>query len=805
MSATEVQATFDCFSRELLEYDALREIVRRFTGSPGGRALLDELAPSTDLAWIENALAETAEAIAYLDRARDSKAGAPGRIRFSDLPDVREAAARVRIEGAVLDGRELFDLSLLLHRAMEARESLASSGGRLQALVRDLPDLRPLLRPIEGRILPDGNVADDASPELARLRRDRLRQQSAIQESLQRFVQSHRDDGVMQESYVTVRNDRFVVPVVSNRRGRVDGVIHGASGSGQTLFIEPMETIELNNQLVRISEEEAREVHRILREITAVLRQAGPAVPAAIESLTRLDLIFAKADFAIAFDCAIPKVTATGARLLRIRSARHPLLADLFRREKRSVVPVHIELDEGSRTLLITGPNTGGKTVAMKTVGLFALMAQSGLPLPCSEATLPVFDEVLADIGDNQSIAESLSSFSAHVRRLREILDAASMSSLALLDELGRATDPEEGGALGVAVVDRLRRTGAFTLASTHLMALKVYGATTPGVVNGSMGFDEQTLMPTYVLQTGAPGRSAGLAIAGRLGLPPDLIADARGRLSTSERDIAEFLAELHTRLDATRALEADLRVKLASAEARSQELEAAASKKQASLAEAMERKSAELIASFESRAQQAIEEIRANAQSRKAADQAQVAARGAAREMRQALADAVRPGTTATPASPRIAVGTMVRLSGVREPARVRRVLHQGKLEVEAGLLKMQVTEADVLEILPDTAATARLPKGVSFTAGPSWTLSEREINVIGKTADEARDEIERFIDKASLAGVERIRIVHGHGMGVLKRTVAELVTGHPLIDRHETATQAEGGTGATIIWLRA
>lgn len=791
------------WSIDLLEYEELREILRRFVPSPLGRSKLDAMEPSPDRAAVEASLAETAEAIAYLDRLRDARADAV-RLRFSDLPDVAESAAKLRIEGAVLDGLELFNLGTVLARAMEARSALTQAGGRLANRVAGVPDLRPVLRQLDGKLLPDGSVADDASVALSRLRRDRLRQQTAIQESLERFVRQHKDDGILQETFVTVRNDRFVVPVVASQRRRVDGVIHGASGTGQTMFVEPMETIELNNDLVRITEEEAREVHRILRELTASLHQAGPAIPGAVDALAWTEFIFGKAEYALSFDCVIPKFSPEGKRRLSLIGTRHPLLADLLRKQKKPIVPVTVELEEPVRTLLITGPNTGGKTVAMKAVGLIALMAQSGLPVPCAAAELPIFEEVLADIGDNQSIAESLSSFSAHVRRLGSILDHATRESLVLLDELGRATDPEEGGALGVAAVDELRQSGAFTLASTHLLALKVYGANTAGVLNGSMGFDEETLTPTYILRTGAPGRSAGLAIASRLGLPPRLIEKAESAMSSNERDIARFLAELHTKLESASQLEGELKAKLSALAEREKHLEADAAKKEASRLADIERKSSALVADLEARSREAIAEIRATAAQKKAADQAQIAASRAVREMRQTAQSVLRSGSVATTAMPRLEEGARVKLSGIREAARVRRILGNGKIEVEAGFMKMQVPESDVLEILPPGEAGPKLPKNVSFEGGPSWTTSQREINIIGKTADEARDEIERFIDKASLASVDRIRIVHGHGMGVLKRIVAELLTNHPLVDRLEGASSAEGGTGATIVWLR-
>ena len=325
-----------------------------------------------------------------------------------------------------------------------------------------MADFRGLLREIGGKVLPNGSIADDASVALNRLRRDIDKQQRSIHQSLERFLKSHRDEGVLQEEYVAIRNDRFVVPVVAGQKRRVDGVIHGASSSGQTLFIEPLDTIDLNNELVRLREEEQREVFRILREITDKLRAHAADIRRTMQVVSELDLLFAKAAFAGDFDCVIPAFVNDGERRLTLKQARHPLLQDVLRRQQKRVVPVTLTLDGTQRILLISGPNTGGKTVSMKTVGLLALMAHAGLPVPAAEAEFPVFDQVLADIGDQQSIEQSLSSFSAHIASVKAMVEEATPDSLVLLDELGRATDPEEGGALGVAILDNFRTLGSF-------------------------------------------------------------------------------------------------------------------------------------------------------------------------------------------------------------------------------------------------------------------------------------------------------------------------------------------------------
>ena len=386
--------------RQALEFEDLRELVDRYVRSPLGHAALEQVAPSNDRGAIEAALADAGEGIAYLRAASQPQPAARGsaiRLNLGGAADPAPAIARLRIEGAMLEGREIAEVSRLLDVAAEARSILLAARERfprLAAHAAEIADLRELANDLSGKILPDGTLADHASVALGRLRREVERQRGAIQKSLEKFLREHHEDGTLQEDFVTIRNDRFVVPVVSGRERRVDGVIHGASGSGRTLFVEPLETIGLNNELVRLSEEEAREVHRILREFTSRLRVHAAQIAASMGALARLDLIFAKADFAVDYGCCVPRISArrTARRLVLLLSrARHPaVLEDILRKQKKSVVPVSFELDERRRTLLISGPNTGGKTVALKTAGLLTLMAHAGLPVPAAEAEFPL-------------------------------------------------------------------------------------------------------------------------------------------------------------------------------------------------------------------------------------------------------------------------------------------------------------------------------------------------------------------------------------------------------------------------------
>jgi DNA mismatch repair protein MutS2 len=802
-------------SADLLEFEALRRLLGRYIASPLGQEELAKVAPAGDRETAERLLAETAEAIAYLEaasRPQPAARGAAVRLRFSSLPDPAESMRKLRIEGAALEPKEIFQLSELLDRASDIRSVLLAVAERfpkLGARAAAMGEFRSLLKDLAGKILPDGTVADHASVLLARLRRDIERQKSAIQESLERFLRVHKDEGLLQEEFVTIRNERYVVPVVAGQKRKIDGVIHGASGTGHTLFVEPLETIELNNDLVRLTEEELREVHRILLEYTARLRDYDEAIERTLVILAELELLFAKATFAIEFGAKIPRFSAPGARRIVLREARHPLLEDVLKRRRQSVVPVTLTLDGETRTLLISGPNSGGKTVTLKTVGLLALMAQSGLPVPCAEAEFPFFDQVLADMGDQQSIQESLSTFSAHISRIRDIVGEVTPDSLVLLDELGRATDPEEGGALGVAILDRCRESGAFTLASTHLLALKIYGANTPGVLNGSMGFDENTLEPTYVLRLGAPGKSAGLDIARRLGLPQPLLDKAHSALSTREQDISRFLSELDQRLREITLLEDGLRQDREKLAAREKVLAEEWAKRESEKIKELERQTELALERFEAQAQEAIGKIATGAGQKRAAQQALRQVSKTKRELREEVQTAIlstkADAQQGALAAPKIVEGARVRLRNVRDPARVRRLIGEDRIEVEAGFMKMQVSRDEVLEVLPGPGEGARLPKNVSFRpAGPDVYVDVREINVIGERAEEAREKVDKFLDSAVLASVNRVRIVHGHGMGILKRAIAELLAAHPSVERFYPASQNEGGAGATIVELK-
>src|SRR5579863_4803630 len=552
-------------SARVLEFDTLLALLRAYALSPLGQAKITALAPSIDASWI-NQQQELTEELREFRRVG-------GRFEFSGLLDISKLLEKARIAGSVLETTEIRDVLLVVDRAAEWLEialhppaSMRKEWRQTRTLSERVPDFTEFLRHFRNKIQPDGTLEDKASPELGRIRREIEKQRRGIQESLRGYLRRLAEGGAVQEELITIRGERFVIPVKIEQKRRVQGVVHGASSSGQTVFVEPLETIEQNNELVRLLDEEQAEIYRILLEMTRRIGEEAESILASSEVLGELELQFAKARFAEEYNCVRVQLTADAEnaqeprgdgrlagtpskRSLILQSARHPLLERNLKLKNATVVPVTIELEGDRRQLVITGPNTGGKTITLKTVGLLALMAQSGIPIPAERAELPVFDAVLADIGDYQSIEQNLSTFSAHVTHIDFISRTATGESLVLLDELGAATDPEEGAALAVAIAEQFRKAGCFTIISTHHTSLKVYGANTAGVLNASVGFDDATLQPTYELKIGVPGASAGINIAQRLGLNPAIIEGARARLGSQARDVGEFLDKLHASL----------------------------------------------------------------------------------------------------------------------------------------------------------------------------------------------------------------------------------------------------------------
>jgi len=802
-----------------LEWDPLLALVAGFSASPVGRQAILDLKPSTDESWIAHQHQLTGELRLILAEQIS--------VPLGGLFDPTQHAAKAQIPGAALEATELQAVARLANDVASWQSLLQSPPARtlgklpgLSALSAALTtSLRPLAETIERTIQPDGSLADSASPELHRIRREQERQQRLIEESLRAALRKLSSDGATQEDLITIRGDRFVIPVRSELKRRISGVVHGASSSGQTVYVEPLETIEQNNELVRLLEEEQAEIHRIF---VALTRQVGIYAVGLVEGarvLALVDSLQARARFARDYDCIAPVITND---LLRLDAARHPLLEKRLRATGGRIVPLTLELTSKSRQLIISGPNTGGKTVTLKTTALLAMMAQAGLPIPATAASFPVFTAFLADIGDAQSIEAALSTFSAHITNLDRLSRLADARSLVLLDELGSATDPEEGSALAVAIAAHFLAAGAWSLISTHHTSLKVYAANTPGVLNAAAGVDELTLAPNYQLRLGAPGASAGIQTAERLGLNVSIVAAARQRLGSQQVDIARFLDKLHNDLA---QLEADRKAAREQQYALNQERAKLAREGDIELrnrTRELEVKLASLLKDFEFQMRETVRAIEDRAAQQKLSKEAERRMLRLRREFQESFNQTVvahRTGADVGDANAQphvlrhVSPGDQVLIKSMNKVAVVQREIEKDLFEVALGPIKMRVKRDELSEpsrseasaTKADPLAAARKQKGVHVTVTSANTDDMRmEINLIGRTVDEATEELEKYLDRAFLAGLPRVRIIHGHGAGILRRGVREFLKSHPHVATIAEAAQNEGGQGATLVELR-
>jgi len=686
--------------------------------------------------------------------------------------------------------------------------------------------LKPLAETIERTIQPDGSLADNASPELNRIRREQARQQRVIEESLRSALRKLSSEGSTQEDLITVRGERFVIPIRAELKRRISGVVHGVSSSGQTVYVEPLETIEQNNELVRLIEEEQAEIHRIFVALTRQVGTYATGLTDGARVLALVDTMQARARFARDYDCVAPVITPDR---LDLDAARHPLLEKRLRasgaRPNTAVVPLALELNAEHRQLIISGPNTGGKTVTLKTTALLAMMAQAGIPVPATAASFPVFTGFLADIGDAQSIEAALSTFSAHITNLDRLSRLAGPESLVLLDELGSSTDPEEGSALAVAIASYFLAAGAWSLISTHHTSLKVYAANTTGVLNAAAGVDEMTLAPNYHLRLGVPGASAGIQTAERLGLNAEIVAAARQRLGSQQVDIARFLDRLHnevTQLEAERKAAREQQYGLNQERAR---LAREGDVELRNRTRELEGKLASLLKEFEFQMRENVRAIEDRAAQQKLSKEAERRIQRLRREFQESFNQTVvahRTGADQGDANAQphllkhVAPGDQVRIKTMNKIAIVQREIEKDLFEVALGPIKMRVKRDDLCEAQPfgqgleaakkaDPLAAARKQKNVHVTVSSDSTDDMRmEINLIGRTVDEATGELEKYLDRAFLAGLPRIRVIHGHGAGILRRGVREFLKGHPHVATFAEAPQNEGGQGATLVELR-
>jgi DNA mismatch repair protein MutS2 len=807
-------------SCEALEWSRLLELVATFAHSAVAREWLLSIRPSRNSSWFEQEHDLVGEM-----RQLMGQGIAPA---LGGLFDPTKLTDKARIQGALLEPEEIRDLLFLVDNITSWQamietppEALAGQLSGLQALSQ-LPagaQLARLAGSLRSRLNPDGSLSDDASPDLRRIRREIERQQRVIEESLRSTLRRLSDGGTTQEDLITIRGERFVIPVKSEFKRRIPGVVHGASSSGQTVYLEPLETIEQNNELVRLLDDEQAETRRIFLAMTREIGVEAYAIALGAATLGRLDGLQARARFAAEFDCVRPRFADPAAPLLDLKLARHPLLEKRLRERQAALVPLTLALNDSQRQLIISGPNTGGKTVALKTTGLLAMMAQAAIPVPAAEAVFPVCHAFLADIGDAQSIEQNLSTFSAHIVNLERIAQLADPSSLVLLDELGSATDPEEGAALAVAIAGYFLDRHAWCLISTHHTSLKLYAAKRPGVLNASVGFDEQTLAPTFALRLGVPGASAGINIAQRLGLDPAIIQDARAQQNTQTQDIAHFLDQLHSQLDSIAREREELRRREQEVAREKSRLENEGLKEWRAKVRDLESQLQSLLKDFTYQMRETVRVIDDRAAQQKLSKEAERRMARLRREFSEQFNSVVvaqhsgadRGDSHAQPHLVRnISVGDTVKLKSLGKTGVVQRQIDGNAFEVAIGPMKMRVARDDIAEVLAGREIRVASPLEAARTRGVTVSMAHPddmvhpELNVIGRTVDEATGEVEQYLDRAFLAGLPRVRIVHGMGMGVLRKALRKLMERHPHVALVAEAGPSEGGAGATVVDLR-
>jgi DNA mismatch repair protein MutS2 len=796
----------DARSIAILEFPLIRERLAGHTSFAPSRRLAEALTPESDPTLVRRSLDETDEARELLTERRGVGIGGA-----RDIAAWTERAAR----GGRLDPAHFLEIAATLDGAAKLKLALAEARRPLlREIGRQLHPLPAITSTLARSFDPAGELLDTASPRLGGLRAavriafDRLRRR------LDSLVASELGNA-LQEPLITLRNGRYVVPVKAEARARVKGIVHDSSGSGQTLFVEPLVVVELGNAWREAQVAEREEIERILDELSALVAANAAALRETLGAMARFDFWAAKALLAAEMDAARPETTDRPEVVLL--SARHPGL-------EGRVVPIDIRLGDGFTALVVTGPNTGGKTVTLRTLGLLALMHQAGLHVPVAPGSrLPVFRDVFADIGDEQSIAQSLSTFSGHMRSIIRIVEAAGPDTLVLLDELGAGTDPTEGSALARALLDHFIRAGALVAATTHYAELKAYAHTTPGAMNASVEFDLETLSPTYRLEIGLPGGSQAFAIAERLGLPEALVADARSRLTESERSFEATLA----RIRETEGETADLLERARAAEARAADALRVADDER----RRARRDRDDAVRRSREEAERIVVDLRAELEAaRRALDRGSLTAPAidaileraedqAARLAHEPAAEVERP----EPVSRTWRVGDRARSRSGGWEGRIATLDRAGRrATLEAGGIRVSLTledlepagaESRIGAVAPGTGRGSEWSSGTTAAAGGSTTVAAlrlakarsvpMSLDLRGARVDEALAALERYLEDASLAGLERVTVIHGLGTGALRDAVRTESAAHPLVKTIRAGERGEGGDGVTVVTL--
>ncbi len=796
-----------------LEFDRIVSVVTGLAVTSLGRDRLVDLHPLTTTAEVLAAQRATTEGTRFLADYPGFPLRAP-----SDLGEIIDALG---VEGRGLEPMRLLGLSGYLESIEQSRQAITKVGAAfplLRMLVETVASFKQEIADVRRKIEPSGEVADNASPALASIRERLRKQKQRLRTTLDGFLRG-RDAKYLQEQVVTDRSGRHVLMVRAEHRAAIPGIVHGGSASGASLFVEPLETVEINNDIVALEEQEAEEVRRILLELTDAFRRRPEELERTIEVATELDVIQARARFSIMVGGVEPVIAADGT--FDLMAARHPLLMAKVGGNVEEPVPVDIHMRPPTRVLIITGPNTGGKTVALKTAGLLVAMAQAGLHVPAAPGSkLPVFKSLFADIGDEQSISASLSTFSAHIANIVAMNRNLALPALVLLDEVGAGTDPVEGGALGIAVIDHFRTRGAHLVATTHYDSLKSYASTTDGVESAAFGFNPETFAPTYSLQYGSPGRSLAIEIAARLGMPPSVVAKARESLSDREKQLAEHLARVDEdvrRLEQDRREVGRERAALADAERKLRSREDSVREREDTYRRRLDAKLDEQLREGRREIDAIIEGLKARTTAlsdqaaRRAAAAISTGETGSARaDARSAIEQVVGrlkkgPGSStqaparAEPDAP-IEPGVRVTVGALGLEGTVMDV-HGHHAEIDMNGKRLRAALRDLRVIGGGASASAKVKVNIDLQPRAG---SLTEINVIGCTVDEALSRLEKFLDESTVTDQQVLRIIHGHGTGQLRRAVAEFLKEHPLVARFEAAKMEQGGGGVTVVELK-
>jgi len=827
---------------QALEFTRIIDVVRGCAATPLGAERLSNLRPLSDSRKVAQLLAATSEGVRFHELV--------GSFALSASSDLGSILSSLAIEGRALEPLRLLAMADYLDSVDATRAAIKRTEHAfpiLKALAEGGASFRNEIAETRHKIEPSGEVADDASPELKAARERLRRQRTRLRGTLESFLRNRDTSKFLQDQVVTDRNGRFVLVVRAEHRASIPGIVHGSSASGASLYLEPLSTVEINNDIVALEQQEAEEVRRILLHLTDQYRRRALDLQRTIEAATELDVVQAKARLSAMVNGVEPVLSPDGA--FELLAARHPLLISAVTArldggdvsgmpsgagaeadgpgrvssQPRNPVPVDIKLIPGTTVLVVTGPNTGGKTVALKTAGLLALMAQAGLHVPAETGSrVPVFRSVFADIGDEQSIAANLSTFSWHMTNIVQMDRTLALPALVLLDEVGAGTDPVEGGALGLAVVDHLRARGAHVVATTHYEQLKSYASTTPGVVCAAFGFDPDSFAPTYRLTYGTPGRSLALEIAGRLGLNPAILDDARGNISAREAQLAEHLAKIDAdlrSLDHERRLVARERESLTEADSRMRTREQALKDREDRVRQRAEEDIAARVRTARQDIDKVVEDMRRQVErltdeaNRRAlhgrsistgeAGGVRAEARAALDQVADRLRDGAEPGTvTERPpeAGPPARVGDRVLLRGLGVEGQVL-AIQDGEADVDVRGKRLRAHVAELHVVGAATPAPSRVSVNVLVNARETTAT---EINVIGCSVDEALSRVERFLDDLLLTDERQVRIIHGHGTGQLRRSIGEFLARHPLVAAYQPASQDHGGGGVTVAELK-